>query len=251
MSNIYKIGTRGITPSDNNYLVWDADVRCLYIDKENKVDVLNIVDTFNSTTGYSPYVVPTLAGVKDVFDTDYFNIEDNKRVSPKVATNTERGIASFTDEQFVVDDGAVSIVDASTSNKGVAQFDLGGFYVEDGNVSLKTYQATSSHGSYFVDYVREWETYSDGSWYRLWTSGWLEQGGVVVGGTNATDITISFPTGFLDDKYSLLYTANIVSTGSSYGKNHSVFNMTTTSFQIRYITGNGEGGRWYACGWST
>lgn len=354
MSNIYKIGTRGLTPYDNNYLVWDADVRCLYIDKENKVDVLNIVDTFNASkevpyptaftlstggyiarmklqtsgeyagkytdeytgsyanhiiydvvwdaeakqissftyndydfsnniwflhltevtgnggiyeglsevgaitktgtiasistkfTSYSTEAVPTLAGVKDVFDTAYFNIEDGNRVAPKLATTSVKGVASFSSNQFSTSAGKVYMKLATsqftTSTTGV--------YLK--TTTNKTVGTTYSN---YVDYVKERKQYSDGSWYRLWASGWLEQGYVFQGyAYNNANRYLSFNKEFADTNY--ICTGACASTAATNNYARTIYFGEKTTTSVAVATGiNGNSGstqltNLYFAGWS-
>ena len=56
-----------------------------------------------------------------------------------------------------------------------------------------------------IDYVVEWKspTSSDPSWYRLYKSGWIEQGGKYPdNGTGSTEqITVTYPKPFIDTNY--------------------------------------------------
>lgn len=76
-------------------------------------------------------------------------------------------------------------------------------------------------------------------WYRLYSDGWLEQGGsFTVGGT----ATISLAHAFQDTNYVALVASN----KNLSGNIPHVTNKETTRFTT-YVAG---GGTWYACGWA-
>ena len=86
-------------------------------------------------------------------------------------------------------------------------------------------------------------------WYRLWSDGWLEQGGFAIGGSQV--ITISFPITFNDINY------NIIVTPESHGGD-SNFNpgiLEKTNSRVVWNTMIGPHVKyakvyWYACGYN-
>ena len=71
---------------------------------------------------------------------------------------------------------------------------------------------------------------NDYTWYRKWSDGWVEQGGISVY-TSDADYTVSLPVEMTDTNYTVLMT--VAPLGSPYtsqvGANRmSVFNLTTT-----------------------
>lgn len=106
-----------------------------------------------------------------------------------------------------------------------------------------------------ADYVIERGGDSN-SWYRLWKSGWLEQGG---GSGLITDFgtgTITFKKPFRDPHYTLtLSNWRNGTTDDAQYNSAGICNLTTktaSSFQI-YSRGATDGGRyygWYACGYA-
>ena len=78
----------------------------------------------------------------------------------------------------------------------------------------------------FGDYVVEFQVNSDGSWYRKYKSGWLEQGGLV-SPTSAWN-TITFIKPFANTNYCIV--SAII--GGATGLSESFKNKTTTSVQI-------------------
>ncbi len=98
------------------------------------------------------------------------------------------------------------------------------------------------------------DTYVNGtSWYRIWSDGWKEQGGLTgnigVGGT----ITVTLLKAFTNANYTLL--GDWYNTSSySIDDNPSLFGKTTTSFGIYASVHGANDGyslpvSWYACGY--
>lgn len=91
------------------------------------------------------------------------------------------------------------------------------------------------------DYVVESETNSDGSWYRLYKSGWLEQGGLVSGtpsnGYLSTTINLLKP--MEDNKYNIGLIGHYG--GGSGGYVDYAMNITTTSFKVVNLLYDGSG----------
>lgn len=91
-----------------------------------------------------------------------------------------------------------------------------------------------------VDYVVE--SYVNGtSWYRVYKSGWCEQGGY---GTHVSPYTVTFLKEFIDTNYNLLF-----SQYNTYGSVLSPYSKTTTGFQSGASTGSGQNFHWMACGY--
>ena len=91
-------------------------------------------------------------------------------------------------------------------------------------------------------------TYSSGtSWYRKWSDGWIEQGGVsAVISDGSTSIT--FPTQFSNTNYTILSIARHPTSNSSIT---TVRDLTTTTVTLTFDVEDGSGSsavQWYACG---
>lgn len=98
------------------------------------------------------------------------------------------------------------------------------------------------------------ETYRNGTeWYRVWSDGWIEQGGVILFDSYSTIVqTITFPTAFTNTDYTFItnpiYNGDVNGrfiaeyTSDIYGKKDS---RTTTSIQCA----GGMSRSWYACGY--
>ena len=90
------------------------------------------------------------------------------------------------------------------------------------------------------------DVYNDGTnWYRKWSDGWLEQGGILAAENRS--ITLIFLLPFLDNKYSI--SKNI---GSNLGTSASdagvSFQSLTQTSAITVQSTNYLSSRWYACG---
>ena len=102
-------------------------------------------------------------------------------------------------------------------------------------------------------YITESKYNTDGSWYRKWSDGWLEQGGFCNATSNGVEITVNLLKPMKNTNYTVLKSFN---TTLTYGYN-AVFNVlyvqayakTTTSFKT--WDGNTTLNTvWYACGQS-
>lgn len=95
------------------------------------------------------------------------------------------------------------------------------------------------------------ENYRNGTeWYRVWSDGWIEQGGVT--GTARGTETVTYLKAFSDTNYFITKNAN--STYSASGASpaeQSCYNLTTTGFTTMNV-GSSYGqspSPWYACGY--
>lgn len=80
------------------------------------------------------------------------------------------------------------------------------------------------------------------SWYRVWSDGWIEQGGSLAQTTNIVTITLLKP--FKDTNYQVLSNSNSSGTGANFWGS-----KTTTSFTLQISTGNKGTSDWRACGY--
>lgn len=100
------------------------------------------------------------------------------------------------------------------------------------------------------DYVIESVVNSDGSWYRKWKSGWLEQGGKVYFGSNTTEgaeITVSLLLPFTNSNYSTFLDGLQAYDGALAPLNY-VGSQTTTNFSIICKNTTKRLMAWHACG---
>ena len=96
-----------------------------------------------------------------------------------------------------------------------------------------------------IDYVVESQVNSDGSWYRKYKSGWLEQGNSSpTGDQNFTlNKTINFPKPFADNTYMLVGPGFFVASSGA-----QTITRTTTGFTTGSIQNMTGCAYWYACG---
>ena len=93
------------------------------------------------------------------------------------------------------------------------------------------------------------ETYRNGeNWYRVWSDGWIEQGGVITASYANAGQTINLLKPFTNTNYTInvsaFYAADLPDGSGSYGQSLITF-RSTTSF------GTAQTGSkvWYACGY--
>ena len=144
-----------------------------------------------------------------------------------------------------------------TASSGISfpsSIDPGVTTITDGSVTWTIYDmadltAHKSVQSAVVNdrVIKHWNGTS--SWYRIWLSGWVEQGGQCKG-TNAsgnTTTTVAFPVAFADTKYCILKNYNSNGTSSSPVAAHVSFYDKTETSAKTYNWGTVEKD-WYACG---
>lgn len=92
------------------------------------------------------------------------------------------------------------------------------------------------------------ETYQNGSsWYRIYSDGWCEQGGKVIG---TGDIQVSLLKPYANTDYSVVTTYTDTSSADNANiKNISVWNITSTDFYLRTSASSGFNKIWQACGY--
>ena len=99
-----------------------------------------------------------------------------------------------------------------------------------------------------IDYVVESQVNSDGSWYRKYKSGWLEQGGGF-GSNDGVDTIVTLLKPYTDTTYSIMVGQMIGTSGDPTYWNFAVINKTTSTVTIHNAT-NGAGNicQWEAKG---
>ena len=99
---------------------------------------------------------------------------------------------------------------------------------------IRLHDGSTQGGKIFGDTVIEFQAptaENNYTWYRLYASGWVEQGGLT---TVATDITVNLPVEMADTNYSIIATSYKADAGSSNASNNglTVGQRTTTTFYI-------------------
>lgn len=134
--------------------------------------------------------------------------------------------------------GNTSALDASTLASSVARVESNlnevGSVVDSKLSNLKTVVETWSNGT---------------SWYRKWSDGFIEQGGVASGANSGswTSVVTNLPTPFKDTNYSIA--SSFVSMNTTYCSNGCITAKSATSFTQYFFYNNGIVPTWYACGY--
>ena len=95
------------------------------------------------------------------------------------------------------------------------------------------------------------ETWNEGhNWYRIWSDGWIEQGGQCSAADDAT-VTITFHKPFTNTSYRVLSGIVDAQLGGSNFRYISFSNFTTTTMKVAGQSNCGGScqGFWYACGY--
>ena len=91
------------------------------------------------------------------------------------------------------------------------------------------------------------ESHDGTEWYRVWSDGWTEQGGIT-STFGATDITVSLSKSFSNTNYTVtlatLYSSNGMTNDGGYVKSKA-----TTEFIIHSEATAVKAAMWYACGY--
>jgi hypothetical protein len=99
-----------------------------------------------------------------------------------------------------------------------------------------------------IPYVTE-HVISGTSWYRVWSNGWKEQGGIT---TDTSDIvTYNLLKSFSNTNYTLTLGCVATGSGGTGGALPAITAKTTSTFSIHYDyynTNKNKGVNWYACG---
>ena len=89
-------------------------------------------------------------------------------------------------------------------------------------------------------------TYKSGTnWYRVWSDGWIEQGGYVEG-SNGSGVAVTYLKAFVDTNYTLVG-GIIPGTMSTTYEHLNLGSQTKTGFT--YTRYDGYTLKWYACGY--
>lgn len=99
-------------------------------------------------------------------------------------------------------------------------------------------------------YVKETGKSSDGtSWYRKWSDGWIEQGGITQSARGVTRRTINLCTPFSSSNYVVVVQSYTGGSSDAQYNNFHVIEKSLSSFSIVANCGEGIACLWYACGY--
>ncbi len=98
-------------------------------------------------------------------------------------------------------------------------------------------------------YITEtWTNNTHKKWYRKWSDGFIEQGGVMTYNENSTK-TVTYSTPFTTSAYSLVMSLVSTRAEMAHVKEFSPNSKDTTKFTVYCSTSNGNTFTWYAAGY--
>ena len=98
-------------------------------------------------------------------------------------------------------------------------------------------------------YITESKYNADGSWYRKWSDGWLEQGGIVSTTETSAFQIISLLKAFNNTNYQVMITHIITeNTPPGNGSTSCIATKTTTNFKVNRNQKYLSAVQWVACG---
>lgn len=99
-------------------------------------------------------------------------------------------------------------------------------------------------------YVKETGKSSDGTkWYRKWSDGWIEQGGITQSARGGTSRTINLLTTFSLNNYFVVVQSYTGGSPNTIYNNYHVAEKSLSSFSTRAGCEEDIAGLWYACGY--
>ena len=111
--------------------------------------------------------------------------------------------------------------------------------------------ANNAEDALRADYVIDYQaptSENNYTWYRLYRSGWVEQGGSSMLASGVAPVT--FPIEFSDTNYTAFAISAQTGTGFYQSNNANVINKTTTTMDIRCYTNTNYPFDWEAKGMS-
>lgn len=112
-------------------------------------------------------------------------------------------------------------------------------------LSTRVDNIASELGATVVDSGRS----SDGTiWYRKWSDGWLEQGGLTT--ANQTPVDVTYVKSYANTDYTIIVANQDLSASPTGGVNQSpfVYKKTVSGFGVGQYKTTNRKTEWYACG---
>lgn len=119
--------------------------------------------------------------------------------------------------------------------------------VHDGVTAGGTMLARAD-ASVAADYITAWQSptaENNYTWYRKYTSGWVEQGGVGTIGNSANALDVTYPIAMQNTEYTLLAIAKSASSTSA-STPHGCHYIQKTTTGCKLIALRGNSGDWVA-----
>lgn len=159
------------------------------------------------------------------------------------ATKSELGsISTYASKEDIISAAETALNGANPVSAGDPNLDEIKTALAELQANVGAIEARPIPNAYIV------ETWKSGtSWYRVWSNGWIEQGGVVKTSGDTTSVTLHKV--FTNSGYSILNTMGTPS-AQEFNANIVVFenNKTASAFKLRTFF-EGISIYWYACGY--
>lgn len=141
-----------------------------------------------------------------------------------------------------------NVADATGMSKITLEYNINGMTYCDFPKCTTKATTTSSAASNKVAVVVQ--NYVNGtSWYRVWSDGWIEQGGACSHASAAT-VACTMPKSFSNTNYTLLLTCNGIYADSASVMYTQAQIVSNNTFNFRgNANANLQAKRWYACGY--
>lgn len=159
--------------------------------------------------------------------------------SETVQPQTIKGLLYIVVATSVKTDIEVDIDNIATDLNGKADVDLI-------NTVPTSNFATALNNAGIRTVVETWQSDDGTSWYRKWSDGWIEQGGVTNSSTAINSITVSFYTPFTQTP---TVTSMVVFDNSSWTGGYYIRSISTTNFIWHKYSSASAKYSWYACGY--
>lgn len=123
------------------------------------------------------------------------------------------------------------------------------------NCSYATNPATKESSASITNPCVVVENYCDGAhWYRVWSDGWIEQGGEATGGNNNSGVKVDFLKSFNTTNYTLLAQNLYIGDAAARYVKFPQRNKSNFYAATGWVNGNGmkyesNNFKWYACGY--
>lgn len=96
---------------------------------------------------------------------------------------------------------------------------------------------------FVIDY--KYESNEENKWYKIYRSGWCEQGGECP--TNTSSGTIEFLKKFKNTNYTLIVSDHIIESSDTGGVDASSMSYNKTEETFKYSQASNRSTNWYAC----
>ena len=144
-------------------------------------------------------------------------------------TSKTETIGSYTISFVEAADGHRITTDETTVANIYNESGVAWFYVLD--TTNQRFKLPRKHSTQIVQSVVN----NNGSWYRLYKSGWVEQGGIQLGSSS----TATLPVEMADTKYTALVSCSWETSSSSGTRGNCIYDKTTTGFKAQVDNNSG------------